>query len=77
MHALKFLECFHGGMLWLDTPITLMMDLISEITGLPKDGEDPLQYSKGRDNDKRLAAGLKEWYDLKHDGRAYRIDSIK
>ena len=60
----------------MDTPITLMVDLIFEITGLPKNGEDPFQYLKGRDNDKCLVARLKEWYNLQCDGRAYHIDSI-
>ena len=72
----KLLACFHGGTLWLDTPIEVMVDLIAEITGLPKDGLDPSQYFKGRDNDKQLATQLKERYDLQYDGRAYRIDNI-
>ena len=59
-----------------DTPITLTVDLISEIMGLLNDGEDPSQYFKGRDNDKHLEAWLKERYDLQRDGRAYRINNI-
>ena len=43
----------------MDTPIVLTVDLISEITRLPKDGPDSLQYFKGRDNDKRLVALFK------------------
>ena len=54
----------------------IMVDLISEITRLPKDAPDPSQYFKGRDNDKRFAAQLKERYDLQRDGRAYHIDNI-
>ena len=60
----------------MDTPITLTVDFISEIMGLLKDGPNPSQYFKGRDNDKRLKARLKERYDLQRDGRAYHIDSI-
>ena len=37
----QLLECFHGGYLWLDEPIEVMVELISAITGLPKDGLDP------------------------------------
>ena len=48
----QLLECFHGGTLWLDTPITLTVDFIFEIAGLSKDGPDPSQYFKGQDNDK-------------------------
>ena len=70
------LACFHGGMLWLDTPVEIIVELMSDITWIPKDGPDPLQYFRGKDNDKRLVARLKKRYGLQHDGSAYRIDSI-
>ena len=57
-------------------PILITMDLISEITGFPKDGADPSQYFRGRDNYKRLAARLKETYDLQRGSREYCINSI-
>ena len=72
----KLLACFHGGTLWLNTPIPLTVDLISNIIGFPKAGEDPTQYIRGRDIDKWLAKQLKERFGLQRDGRAYRIDSI-
>ena len=52
------------------------VDMISEITGLPKAGTDPAQYIKARDNDKNLLQQLKERYRLQRDGHAYHIDSI-
>ena len=73
----KLLACFHGGMLWLNTLIPITVDLISSITGLPKAGEDPTQYIRGRDTDKKLGKQLKERFGLQRDGCAYRIDSIK
>ena len=48
----------------MDTPIVITVELISDITRLRKDGLDPSQYFKGRDNDKWLATQLKERYDL-------------
>ena len=63
-------------MLWLNTPIPVTVDLIASITGLPKAGEDPTQYIRGRDTDKRLAKQLKEFFGLQHDGHAYCIDRI-
>ena len=60
----------------MDIPIAVIVDLISEITGLPKVGIDPTQYLRGRDNDKKLAQQLKERYVLEWDGRTYRIDDI-
>ena len=60
----------------MDTPVVITVDLISDITGSPKDGPDPSQYFKGRDNDKRLVAQLKQRYDLQHDGMVYHIEII-
>ena len=40
----QLLACFHGGYLWLDELVVVTVELISEITGLPKDGPDPSQY---------------------------------
>ena len=52
------------------------MGLISEITGVPKDGPDPLQYIHDKDNDRKLAMTLKKSYVLECDRRAYHIDRI-
>ena len=60
----KLLACFHGGMLWLNTPIPVTVDLIASITSLLQAGEDPTQYIHGRDMDKRLAKQLKERFRL-------------
>ena len=72
----QLLVCFHGGTLCLDIAIVITVDLISEITGFPKDGVDPSQYFRGIDNDKWFATQLKERYDLQRDSRAYHIDGI-
>ena len=37
----NFLAYFHGGMLWLNEPIPVMVNLIARITGLLKAREDP------------------------------------
>ena len=37
----QLLACFHGGFLWLDKPVDVIVGNISEITGLPKDELDP------------------------------------
>ena len=72
----QLLACFHGGTLWLNTPIPVTVDLIASIMGLPKAGEDPTQYIRGRDTGKRIMKQLKERFGLQRDGHAYRIDSI-
>ena len=67
---------FQGRMLWLDTLVKIMVYLITNIMGDPKDGPEPSQYFIGKDNDNRLAARLKKKYGLQRDGRAYHIDGI-
>jgi hypothetical protein len=37
----KLLEVVHGGILWLDTQVSIDVDLIAKITGLPTNGEKP------------------------------------
>jgi hypothetical protein len=36
-----FLSCYHGGYLWLDKRITVVLMLIHQITGLSLKGPDP------------------------------------
>ena len=48
----ELLSCSHGGKIWLNTPIPIIVDLIASITGLSKAGEDPVQYIHRRDTDK-------------------------
>ena len=60
----QILAYFHGRMLWLDTLIPTMVDLISDIMVFPKDGPDPSQYFRGKDNDKRLTARLNQRFKL-------------
>ena len=67
----KLLACFHGGTLWLNTPIPIIIDLIASITSFPKAGEDLTQYISGRDTDKQLAKQLKECFGLQWDGLSY------
>jgi hypothetical protein len=45
----KLLVVLHGGFFWLEEPI----ELIAFITGLPSNGEKPMQYldEKAKEND--------------------------
>ena len=55
-------------------PITF--DLISQITSFPKVGVNPSQYFRGKDNDIKLVARLKNKYDVVRDKHAYVISTI-
>ena len=70
------MACFHGGMLWLNEAIPIIVELIASITGLMKAREYPAQYIRRWDTDKKLSKQLKELFGLQHDGCAYHIDSI-
>ena len=61
----------------MNTPILVIVYLITSIIGLPKVGEDPMQYIHGRDTDKNITKQLKEHFGLQCDDCAYCIDSIK
>ena len=50
--------------------------LISQISGLPKVGVDPLQYFQGKDNKKNLTAKMRNKYGIIKDKRVYIIDTI-
>ena len=39
--AKHILACFHGGTLWLDTPVAITVQLILDIMRLPMDSSDP------------------------------------
>ena len=69
------LACFHGGTIWLNDPIPVMVDIIFDIMGFPKVDEDLAQYFRGWDNDKRISRQLKERLGLRCDGHAYCIDN--
>ena len=60
----------------LDQLVTVTMEIISEITGFPKDGLEPSHYFKGKRNDKILDARIKNKYVLQHDGWVYHVDII-
>ena len=42
----KLLLRVHGGILWMDRPVLINVDLIAEITGLPTDGEKSKQIPR-------------------------------
>ena len=48
----------------MNGPIQVTVDLIANIMGSPKAGEDFAQYFRGWDNDKKLSKQLKEKFGL-------------
>ena len=76
--VVKFLlSCVHGGHLWLDRRIDLMIDLMHRITRLSKNGVDPPTHFVGKDQDQNLSAKLIKKYNLTRGGRAYDAVQIE
>jgi hypothetical protein len=48
----------------MDRPISIDVDLIAEITGLPTDGEKPEQYLDEKTKEKALAEEMKKTYGI-------------
>jgi hypothetical protein len=52
----------HGGKLWMETLVSIYVDLIAEITGLPIDGEKPEQCLDDKTKEDSLAEEMKKKY---------------
>ena len=57
----------------MDAKVPIIVDLISQITNLPKAGVDLSQYFRGKHNDKKMVVRLKKKYDVICGERAYLI----
>jgi hypothetical protein len=50
----QLLSVLHGGFLWLEEPISIDVELISFIIGLPSNGEKLAQYLEDKTKEKAL-----------------------
>jgi len=65
----KLLVVMHGGILWLNRPVSIDIELIAKITGLPTDGEKPVQYMDDKNKEKSLAKEMKKTYGTERGSR--------
>jgi hypothetical protein len=70
------LSCVHGGYMWLDRPVSIDIDLIVHITGLPSQGEDPHHYFLIRRMRKTLSESMKEKFHTFCGQRGLDVASI-
>jgi hypothetical protein len=56
----KLLAVVHGGDIWLDKPIPITVELITEITGLPTEGMDPALILDDKSKEKTLVEEMKK-----------------
>ena len=59
----KLLVFFHGGFLWLVKPISIDLELIAIIIGLPFAGMDPMPLLR-KDQEASIVVQMKEKYDV-------------
>jgi hypothetical protein len=58
----QLMAVLHGGFLWLEQPVSIDVELIALITGLPSMGENPAQYLDDKTKEKSLAEEMKKTY---------------
>jgi hypothetical protein len=58
----QLMDVTHGGYLWVEEPILIVVELISYITGLPFQGESHTQFLYYKTKEKALAREMKKTY---------------
>jgi hypothetical protein len=71
-----FLARVHGGILWMDRPVHINVDLIATITGLPTDGEKPEKYLEEKTKEKSVSDEIKAKYGMERGNRGIWINDI-
>jgi hypothetical protein len=66
----------HKGILWLDTQVSIDVDFITKITGMPTNGEKPVQYLDDKTKETTLAKDMKQTYGTERGSRGIIIDRI-
>jgi hypothetical protein len=65
----KLMAVTHGGYLWLEQLVSIDVELIAYITGLPSWGMDPAQFLEDKTKEKALAEEMKKKYDTERGSR--------
>jgi hypothetical protein len=66
----------NGGILWMGRPVPINFDLITEIIGLPTDGEKSEQYLEDKTKEKSISDEIKVKYGTERGNRGIRINDI-
>jgi hypothetical protein len=70
------MEVTHGGYLWLEHIVSIGIEIIRHITGLPSWGEEPAQFLYDKTKEKALAEEMKKNYGTKRGLRGIIIKRI-
>jgi hypothetical protein len=66
----------HRGILWMDRPMPINVNLIATITWLPTNGEKPEQYLEDKTKAKSISDEIKAKYGTERGNRGIRISNI-
>jgi hypothetical protein len=72
----KRLERVHGGILWMDRPGHINVDLIATITRIPMDGEKSEKYLEDKTKAKSISDEIEEKYGVKRGNMRIGISDI-
>jgi hypothetical protein len=72
----QMMEVTHIGYLWLEQLISIDMDLIAYITGLPTRGETPVPFLDENTKEKALAEKMKKTYRIERGSHGIIIKRI-
>jgi hypothetical protein len=65
----KLLAVLHGGILWMDAIVSIDVELISFIAGLPSNGEKSTWYMDDKTKENALAEEMKKTYGTERGSR--------
>jgi hypothetical protein len=72
----NLLSRVHGGIWWMDRLVPINIDLITEIRGLPIDGEKLEKYLEDKTKDKAILYDIKEKYGTEKGNRGIGMSDI-
>jgi hypothetical protein len=72
----KMLSRVHKGILWMDSTMSINVDLIAIITWLPTNGEKREQYLEDKTKEKSISDELKDKYGVERGNRGIMIRDI-
>jgi hypothetical protein len=72
----KWMAVTHGGYLWMEKIVSIDVELVTHITGLPSRGMDLGQFLKYKTKEKPLDEEMKKKYDTERGSRRIIIKII-
>jgi hypothetical protein len=72
----KLLERVHGGILWMDRPMPIIVYFITTITEIPMDEENLEKYLEDKTKEKSISDEIKAKYGIERGNRGIKISDI-